>query len=455
MNALRPRISRFLTPALLAAGGAALCAFLVPREMRAVEEQLLGFPDSHVSSQKVRPLVIAAVCLLPAIGSLLYALGGMLDRYITRQFAGIFGVCLSALVMIWLLVDINDNLSEFRDSKNVLLTIAHFYLARSPAILLLLLPYSMLLALIYSLGKLSRDREIVAMIQSGRGVLRITRPMIIAGVWSSLFCLGLNYHWAPAAEGNKDAILMAARGLPVSEAADVLFLNPDQRRLWMVGSFPVNYEKGAPLLDVDITTTHENHSLRSRLSAKRALWDRESRHWTFEQAVIGRHQPGEPTVFQTPLVPVVRKGWSETPWQLIKPGLSAEYLGIPALNAWLSGAGHHLASADPAPYRTQWHYRLALPFTCLVTVLLATPLSIHFSRRGAGGSVFIAVVLSALMLLLSSVTLALGESATIPAPLAAWLPNILFCLLGLYLYQRRIAGRPIYQVLRRLTPGGE
>jgi lipopolysaccharide export LptBFGC system permease protein LptF len=313
----------------------------------------------------------------------------------------------------------------------------------------------MLLALLYSLGKLSKDREIVAMIQAGRGVLRITKPMLIAGLWSSLFCLGLNYHWAPVAEGNRDAILDTARRIPVTKASDVLFLNPDQRRLWMIGTFPVNYEKGEPLLDVEITTTRKNRELDTKLSAKRAFWDRETREWRFEEAEIGIHKPGEEPIYATQESPILRKGWSETPWQLIKPGLSPQYLGVPALNDWLNQNGHHLASADPAPYRTQWHYRFALPFTCLVTVLLATPLSIHFSRRGAGGSVFIAVVLSALMLLLSSITLAMGEAATIRPSLAAWLPNILFSMLGLYLYQRRISGRPIYQALRRLAPGGE
>jgi lipopolysaccharide export LptBFGC system permease protein LptF len=89
-----------------------------------------------------------------------------------------------------------------------------------------------------------------------------------------------------------------------------------------------------------------------------------------------------------------------------------------------------------------------------VTVLLATPLAIHFSRRGPGGGIFLAVVLSALMLLLSSIVLAVGEAGIIHPVAAAWLPNIAFALLAVYLYHRRITGRPIYHLLRRLLPGG-
>ncbi len=57
------------------------------------------------------------------------------------------------------------------------------------------------------------------------------------------------------------------------------------------------------------------------------------------------------------------------------------------------------------------------------------------------------------MLFISSITLALGEATIVPPVLAAWMPNIVFTLLGLYLFHRRITGRPIYQSVRRLlTP---
>jgi lipopolysaccharide export system permease protein len=135
---------------------------------------------------------------------------------------------------------------------------------------------------------------------------------------------------------------------------------------------------------------------------------------------------------------------------LIKPGLSAAYLGIPDLKTWLHASRNQLNFTEPAAYETQWHYRWALPFACVVTVLLSTPLGIHFARRGPGGGVFLAVVLSALMLLLSSISIALGEAGTIRPIYAAWLPNLAFTLLGLYLFRRRITGQPIYRSIQRL-----
>lgn len=450
MHFLRTHSRRILLILALAAMGGALCTLLLPAEQRAVEQQLIGFPDSDVQAQQARPQVLAALCFLPTLAGFAYACGGKLDRYVIRRFLGMFGICVSALFIIWLLIDLSDNIGEFREADDTTATLVTYYGTRLPAIVLLLLPYSLLLALLESLGKLSTNREIIAMIQAGRGVLRITLPLIFAGVFCTLLTLGLNYHWAPSAEGRESEILAEATDQQPTKASKVIYRNTEKRRLWMISAFPPNYQYGQPLLGVEVTTTNEQQRLESRLSASHARWNRETRQWTFDNAVVCRYETGSPPEFLPTDGPLTLDGWSETPWQIIKPGLRAEHLGIPDLNAWLRSYALHAQSADSSPYHTHWHYRWALPFSCLVTVLLATPLAIHFSRRGPGGGVFLAVVLAALMLLTNTIVLAFGESGILKPALAAWLPNSCFALIGIYLYRRRITGRPIYHSLRKI-----
>jgi lipopolysaccharide export system permease protein len=454
MGFLRNCSSRLILILALVALGAGLCAVLVPAENRAVEQQFLGFPDSDIRSHQARPLVLGALCFLPALTALAYALGDTLDRYVFRQFLGIFGICVSGLFMIWLLIDLTDKIGDFLATDRVLRTIVVFYLMRFPSVLLFLSPYSLLLALLYSLGKFSAHREVIAMIQSGRGVWRLARPLLIAGVLCVLFSMGLNYHWAPVSEGAVDDILAEASGKNPTEATQVLFRNSVDRRLWMIGAFPSDYQLGQALVNVEVTTTDDHQALVSRISAERALWNRGTRQWTFEGAMLGIYTPDNPPVFRKFDTPLVINTWSETPWQLIKPGLRPSCLGIPDLSTWLHVNVSNHGFADPAPYLTHWHYRWALPFTCLVTVLLAAPLGIYFSRRGPAGGVFLAIVLSAVMLLVGNVVLAFGEAGKIPPALAAWLPNLLFALIGVYLFSRRITGRPIYHSIRKLLPGG-
>lgn len=440
-------------PLLLMAVGAVISAYLSPGELREIQQQMASFPESDIRSHQARLPILQALCFLPALAGLLYGLGGTLDRYIARQFTGIFGISTAALGAIWLLMDLTDKIGDFRESKEIFKTIITFYITRAPAVLLLLLPYSLLLSLLYTMGKFSGSREVIAMIQAGRSVIRITLPLIIAGVLLSLLCLGLNYQWAPTADGRQDDILAKATGKVAPEASSVIFLNPREHRLWRIGAFPKNHEKGAPLIDVEITTTRSDKTLESRLTAPSAAWDRTTRRWTFQNSVMGVYPHHQPPQITRGTEPLTIDSWSETPSQLIKPGLSASQLGIPDLSSWLLENTRQQQFAEPAPYLTQWHYRWALPFTCLVTVLLATPLGIHFSRRGSTGGVFLAVVLSALMLLFTSISLALGESGTLRPLYAAWAPNLGFALLGLYLYRRRISGQPVLLFLRRCLPG--
>lgn len=429
----------------LAGVGAALGAWLIPGEVRAVREYLAGFPDADAATHGLRPLVLAALCFLPTVGACCYALGGELDRYITRQFTHIFCICLGSLLMIWLLIDLSDKVGDLQGAENMLASLIAVYSTRAPAVLLLLLPYGLLLSLLYCLSQLSASREVIAMIQSGRGIVRITLPLVIAGIICTLFGIGLNYQWAPVAEGRQDEVMAEAKGQVTQAANRVLFNNAPKRRVWMIGAFPHDYQKGVPLKFVEITTSNEQNQIETRLSADSARWDPSTRQWTFENATVATHQDGAPPDFKKSEGPLVIDSFEETPMQLIKPGLSADQLGIPDLNGWLKARAAGLNFADPAPYRTEWHYRWAMPFTCLVSVMLAVPLAVNFSRRRPAGSIALAVGFSAIMLLISTIVLAFGHAGDMPPALAAWLPNFAFFALGVYLFKQRIHGRPLFK----------
>lgn len=443
-------VPRWLLPLIALILGCIAAVVIFPLEQVAVKDHLEGFPDAHVFAHSLRPWILAFLCLMPAIAAAAYSLGSTFDRYLARQFATIFLICLGALFGLWLLLDLNDNLSDFKSSANRFLSVLAFYGYRSPAILLVILPYALLLALIYGLGKFSKSNEIIAMIQSGTGIVRVSAPLVFAGLWCSAFLLGLNYHWAPHAEGKRGEMVARANGWPIYDAKNVLYRDPASQRLWMVGAFPENFQQGGYLDNVEVTTLNPDNSLSTRMTSPRAWWNRTTREWTFEKPMIARFTAGESPEFLSMDEPVIRKSWSETPSQIIKPGLSVEYLGIPEITSWLASPLAKQTVSNQPSYLTHWHYRWALPFTCVVTVLLAAPLSIHFARRGSGSGIFLAVLLSVLMIFFSSVALALGEAALIPPLLAAWLPNMAFALLGLWLYHRRVTGRPIYQTFKRL-----
>jgi lipopolysaccharide export system permease protein len=95
-----------------------------------------------------------------------------------------------------------------------------------------------------------------------------------------------------------------------------------------------------------------------------------------------------------------------------------------------------LNSDDRAKLRTQFHGRLAEPWTCLVVVLIAIPFGVPSGRRnvfvGVASSIFIAFA----YFIMLRFGLALGTGGYLEPWAAAWLPNLLFALAGIWLTQR-------------------
>jgi hypothetical protein len=88
----------------------------------------------------------------------------LLDRYVLSTFLRAYVYCIAAFISIWLVFDISDNISTFLDERISLGQVGQYYLTQVPQILVILLPVSLLLALLFSLGRMSRTNEIVSML---------------------------------------------------------------------------------------------------------------------------------------------------------------------------------------------------------------------------------------------------------------------------------------------------
>jgi lipopolysaccharide export system permease protein len=455
--------SRFLSALALAALGAALSYWLVPHEQQAVQDHLLGFPQANMTTHHLRPLALGCLCFLPALGAICYAFAGTLDRYLARQMLTAVGLTFFALVVIWVLLDLNNNLGEFQEAEDTAAFLLRYYGVVIGSVFVLLAPFALLLGLLFALGKLSSNREIISMLQTGRSLVRVIAPLTSVGLLLTIACFLFNYHLGPWGEGYQEALIEEVREGSTSQARNVLYHNGETRRTWMVGRFPYDYNsRSAPLRDIQITNKDENGAIVSRFKAPLANWNPDTGAWTFQHGELLTLPSGPPSqdiaslmpLFSKTPSPLIHTDWPETPWQIVNPGLQARYLGVPGLKSWLNNNAE-LDWVDRRPFITQWYFRWAQPWICLVVVLLATPLGIVFSRRGVAGGVAVAVFLAAMMLFSTEVFLALGDSGYMPPVLAAWATNIVFTGIALFLLWRRLHGQSIYQSLKRVLHMGE
>ncbi len=444
---------KYLIPLLLLILGAGVASQLIPYEQSSVETQFIGYPDSDKQAHQIRVYLLGIMCLLPFICSVVYYRLDTLDRYSIRIFLTCFLICFGALFFIMMLEDVQDNLSDLMQSSQASSLIIKHYIIKLPALIVFILPYSLMLSLLWALGKMSKSQEVVSIIQTGRGVVRLVRPFVGVGLVCTLICLIFNYHWAPHADSQEEQILREAKGEALTAATSVAYQNRTDTRHWLVGKFPFNHSQGEPLQSVEITELVD-HKATCKTIAEEALWSHEKQTWILKNPIT--FDLVNETKYKMPLVTVhkgsITKDWKETPYQIIKPGLKPPYLGIPGLKSWLKNNRDHPLS-DRRSYQTHLYYRFAQPFICLIIILLAAPLGIVFTRRGVGGGVAVAIFLCAGMIFCSTVFPTLGESGHLPPFVAAWATNILFTLIALTFFYRRMTGQPIYQTIKNLLPG--
>jgi lipopolysaccharide export LptBFGC system permease protein LptF len=284
---------------------------------------------------------------------------------------------------------------------------------------------------------MSRANEIVSMLTAGVSIPRVLRPLIIIGLLTVAATTALNYSLAPHAELARKTFLGGGRSRQAAVIEGQIFRNRTDHRTWFVQSFRPGHDV---FNTVQVLQQDANDNIIGSYLAARAVYHSENNSWEFENAKTVRYDTTG-NVIEEKFFPSLTIGhWSETPFRLGSANVRAEYLSVPELRQYL-----HFNSDFPvtllAPFRTHLQYRLALPWTCLVVVCIAAPLGIGYSRRGVLASVAGAVILIFSMNFLTHLFLALGEGDRITPLVAAWTPNMLFTIIGLYLLYLRATNR--------------
>ena len=360
----------------------------------------------------------------------------LLDRYVIRNFLQAYFYCIAGFVSIWLIFDISDNISTFIDEHFGILLTVRYYATQVPQVFIILLPVALLLALLFSLGRMSRANEIVSMLTAGVSIPRVLLPLIGIGLLTVAASSALNYSLAPHAEMAKKNFLATARSHQYSIQGQI-FRNRTDLRTWFIQSFRPGHDI---FNNVQVLQQDANDNIVTNYLAARATYYADTKAWELDQVKVVHYDPTG-NITDEKIYPSLKiDHWTETPFRLGSANVRAEYLSFPELREYL-----RFNSDFPitllAPFRTHLQYRLALPWTCLVVVCIAAPLGIGYSRRGVLASVASAVILVFSMNFLTHLFLALGEGDRISPILAAWIPNVLFTAIGLYLFYLRATNR--------------
>ena len=121
-----------------------------------------------------------------------------LHRYVIREFLKIFGLSLSSLILIYVVVLFFQKMNLFSRYNAPFHLIFVYFLYKIPEVTFqFTLPYAILLATLLTLGTLSRHSEVTAMKAGGVSLYRITFPLLLIALMISFFSFLRNEYLVP------------------------------------------------------------------------------------------------------------------------------------------------------------------------------------------------------------------------------------------------------------------
>lgn len=362
----------------------------------------------------------------------------LLDFYVLRNFLRAYFYCIAAFISIWLVFDISDDISIFLDDRVSVWQVVQYYLTQIPQILVVLLPVSLLLALLFSLSRMSRTNEIVSMLGAGISIPRLLMPLFGMGVFTALLSGALNFALAPHAEHARKVFFSATREERREPGLlGQIFRNRTDNRTWFI-------QRARPeqndFVTVQVLQQDADDNIVKNYMAQSATYHPDDQTWELKGLKAVDYDLSGNILREENFESLTLEHWSETPFRLASANMRAEFLSLPELHDYLRFNSDFPPSLL-APFATHFQYRIALPWTCLVVVFLAAPLAIGFSRKGVLSSVAAAIGLVFAQNFLTHLFLALGEGDRISAWAAAWTPNLLFAAIGLFLLYLRATNR--------------
>ena len=108
------------------------------------------------------------VIFSPILVFRLYDRSQLLTKYIVKEFCVPLIFCIFGFILIWLIIDLSDNGTDLANSGANTIGYIKYYLVQTPMMLVTIIPISILLSTIYSVGKMSKSNELISIQCAGK-----------------------------------------------------------------------------------------------------------------------------------------------------------------------------------------------------------------------------------------------------------------------------------------------
>jgi lipopolysaccharide export system permease protein len=351
-----------------------------------------------------------------------------LDRYVFTEFWKIFVTTALGFPILVNIIDLTDNLDKYLSQNLTAGRIALSYLYWLPDSMFMILPAAVLFATVFSIGALTRHSEITAAKASGISFYRFIAPIFAGALIATIVGLVLG-ELAPITNKKRMDILQGTLSTMTSDRYNFAYA-ADRGRVYKIGALHLvipsiegmvieRKGKGPDYPSYVISANNATYRPRKgwllQTGAMHLLTD-SMQNLTFSfDSLVDRH-------------------FTEPPKQLTLTQKAPTDMGFRELGRFITSMER--SGAEVNELRVERMLKLAIPITCLVILLFGAPLATSTQRGGTAYGVGLSLATTVVFLMLIQLMKGVGGKGMIPADLAAWLPSIIFGVVGAILFAR-------------------
>ncbi len=363
---------------------------------------------------------------------------GRLDQFIAFSYLRVLLFTLLSAYVIYGLVELQPLVDDALRTGQPMSLVLSYLQYLIPVAFHVVLPLSCLIGAVVAFTILARSGELVAIKASGTGMRRATIPVIVLTVGLCVLLFVVQDRIAPAASRHAQALKDQLTGKPARTygvpAVGRWSFGPDGRQLYHYRLYDAKREEFRRL-NVFTLDRAENRILDHRFG-ERARWngtiweldDGWYRTFPFQEApTLERFEGTREVVMDPPSYFVVRKELSLTSSQ----GDVADQMSVGELRRQIKSLDQ--SGYDITRLKVAYYGKFSNAVSPLVMVLLGLPFAFKVGRRGSLYGIGVALLLVLVYWATFAIFNALGLETLLRPYVAAWAPNVLFGLLGIYL----------------------
>jgi lipopolysaccharide export system permease protein len=329
----------------------------------------------------------AGVVLSPLVGIRVAEVEAMrlLTRYLAREIYFSILLVFAALIMLFALLDLINELSSMGRGDYRLGYVLLFVTLTIPGHIYELFPVAVLIGSIFAMVQMAANSELTVYRSSGVSLKQMMKALLRIGMPLVVLCFLCGEFVAAPSERLAQQIKLKAQNLQVSakEFRSGVWAKDERSFVNVKGMLP-----DSSLMGVNIYEFDDSYHLRSIIAAEHASY-KDEQLWQLEGVRQTRFDKESATIDNQPSAE-----WRSS----LNPDILSVLLVVPEqMSAWnLYQYTEHLRDnhQKTARYEIAMWNKLVYPFAVLVMMLLALPFSAYQRREGGiSGKIFMGIVL--------------------------------------------------------------